>query len=65
MAKTVNFTLRIEPELVEKARKVAQAEDRTLGNLIRYLLLQQVRNSEKRLYADAHATQRPSLTTGL
>lgn len=38
MASEISFTLRIDAKLLERARKVAARESRTLASLIRYAI---------------------------
>ena len=42
MAKDTQLTFRITSELKEQATKVAKKQGRTIGNLITYLLTQEV-----------------------
>ena len=42
-----NFTLSLDPELVEKMRKQARAEKRSLSNMIEIAMLQYLEGKEK------------------
>lgn len=42
------FSFKADPELVEKAKKKARSENRTLSNLIQFLLEKYIRNSDKK-----------------
>lgn len=46
MASKVAYTMRIDEDIYEKAKIVAEHELRSVNNLIEYLLLQKIRDFE-------------------
>ena len=49
MAEKIPYTIRIDKEIYEKAKIVAENELRSVNNLIEFLLLQKIREFESRV----------------
>ena len=54
MAEKIAYTMRIDSEIYEKAKIVAESELRSVNNLIEYLLLQKIREYESRVQSTSN-----------
>ncbi|GAB5449697.1 MAG: hypothetical protein Hals2KO_00250 [Halioglobus sp.] len=60
MSKTKLLNIRIDPDLKKKAKKLAEADGRSLSNWVTKLISSRVREAEKELALEAEKEQKTS-----
>lgn len=53
MQSRASISVRVDPELMAKVRAIAEKDDRTVANLVRYLMICAVEKRSPKFLADA------------